>query len=373
MTREEPTPESPLENAAAHADLGLPFPPGTRLRAFKSLVERLGRIFTGHQRAFNHAVLDALRGQEETLARIELRTIELHARVDGLRTELDQAIESVRSDQRRELGRWRSDHALVERMLHEVRAGRAPLEVATEMSGDPAAAVDPGASDDLYEEFEDLHRGSDELVRARLVAYVPELRKVAGLGRVLDVGTGRGEFLEVLAEAGIDGYGVDTNATAVERSRAKGFEVVHGDALDHLAELPPASLAAVTAFHVVEHLPFDRLLALVDHATRVLQPGGLLILETPNPTNLVVGASSFYLDPTHRRPVPPPLLHFALWSRGYDPIEVRYLNPPAERLEPPADLGGDRREWEAVFDRLNGLLFGPNDYCVIGHRVGPEN
>jgi O-antigen chain-terminating methyltransferase len=373
MTRDEPQPESPLDNAAAHADLGLPFPKGTRLRAFKVLVERIARIFTGHQRAFNHATLDALRGQEETLARIELRTIELTARIDGMRAELDQAIESVRSDQRRELGRWRSDHALVERMLHELRAGRAPLEVATSMSGDAASAVDPGASDDLYEEFEDLHRGSDELVRSRLTAYVPELRKVAGLGRVLDVGTGRGEFLEVLAEAGIDGYGVDTNATAVERSRAKGLEVVHADALDHLAELPPASLAAVTAFHVVEHLPFERLIALIDHATRVLQPGGLLVLETPNPTNLVVGASSFYLDPTHRRPVPPPLLHFALWSRGYDPIEVRYLNPPPEQLEAPADLGADRRQWEAVFDRLNELLFGPNDYCVIGHRVGPEN
>ena len=119
----------------------------------------------------------------------------------------------------------------------------------------------------------------------------------------------------------------------------------------------------MTAFHVVEHLPFERLdRRWSTTRTRVLQPGGLLMLETPNPTNLVVGASSFYLDPTHCRPVPPPLLHFALWSRGFDPIEVRYLNPPAERLEPPAELVGDRRQ-------LGGRVRPPQRAAVRAERL----
>ena len=192
------------------------------------------------------------------------------------------------------------------------------------------------------------------------------------LGRVLDLGTGRGEFLDVMAEAGIDAYGVDSNSVAVSRCLERGLDVVLDDALRHLEKLPESYLAAITAFHVVEHLPFEEVVGLVDHAVRVLRPGGLLIFETPNPSNLVVGASSFYLDPTHRRPMPPPLLHFALWARGFDPIEVRYLNPPPERLELPAELGEQGALLQPVVDRLNELLFSPNDYCVIGHRVGGE-
>jgi SAM-dependent methyltransferase len=370
MTGDGSQPESPLENAAEHANLGLPLPSDTRARFAKAVVERVARMFTSHQVAFNHAAMEVLGDQQQRIDTLTQRVDDVLNRIDALRADFERVTEEIRQDQRRELGRWRSDHALVERMLHEVREGRVSRDVAATFSAEDDQ--DPGASDQLYEDFEDLHRGSDELVRNRLSSYVPDLRNVATLGRVLDIGTGRGEFLDVMAQAGIDAYGIDTNAAAVERSRAAGFEVVHTDALIHLAEQPEASLAAITAFHLVEHLPFESVVALVDHAVRVLRPGGLLIIETPNPSNLVVGASSFYLDPTHRRPWPPPLLHFTLWARGFDPIEVRYMNPPHERLELPQEVGEQREHWQGIVDRLNELLFAPNDYCVIGHRVGPE-
>ncbi len=369
MTPDVPEGQSPFENAAEHASLGLPLPAGTRARFAKRLVERMARMFTSHQVAFNHATIDVLGHQQQRIEDLTLRVDELLHRIDALRSDFERVTEEIHQDQRRELGRWRSDHALVERMLHEIRVGRDTGDVAAAFSAEDFQ--DPGTSDQLYEDFEDLHRGSDELVRNRLSSYVPDLRKVEARGRVLDIGTGRGEFLELMAQAGIGAYGIDTNAAAVDRCRAAGFEVLHTDALTHLAQLPEESLAAITAFHLVEHLPFEAVVAIVDHSVRVLRPGGLLIIETPNPSNLVVGASSFYLDPTHRRPWPPPLLHFTLWARGFNPIDVRYLNPPAERLELPSELGEQRKLWNDVIERLNQLLFAPNDYCVIGHRVGP--
>jgi O-antigen chain-terminating methyltransferase len=379
MAADEERPQSPLENAAEHAGLGLPLPKETRLRFAKDVVDRVAKMFTTHQVAFNHAALDVLRGQQEALDRqqqqlgvLQQHVADLHLHLDGLREHFDVIVDEIRQDQRRELARWRSDHALVERMLRQVREGLVPDDIvaAGDVEGD--GVVDPGASDDLYQDFEDLHRGDNELVRSRLAAYVPDLKEVAELGRILDIGTGRGEFLEVMAAAGIDAYGVDTNLTAVNRCLERGLDAVHDDALRHLEKLPESYLAAITGFHVVEHLPFERVIELIDHAQRVVRPGGLVIFETPNPSNLVVGASNFYLDPTHRRPWPPPLLHYALWARGFDPIEVRYLNPPPEKLELPDELGESREHLQGVVDRLNELLFAPYDYCVVAHRVGGD-
>jgi SAM-dependent methyltransferase len=349
--------ERALEQAREHADLGLPVGPGTPHSFSKRVVARLSRFLTDRQTAYNHEVLDAIAAAQ-------------HAPVEAI-VDLRRAIEevaanyeSVRSDQRRELARWRTDHALVERVLRDVRAGTSPTVVLEQI--ELASAVD----DDSYVDFEDQHRGGAELIRERLAAYVADLQPVASLGRVLDVGTGRGEFLEVMRQAGIDAYGVDTNEASVARATERGLEAIHADALVHLAARPEESLAAVTAFQVVEHLTYPQLQELVTQSLRALRPGGLLILETPNPNNLVVGASTFYLDPTHHRPLPPALLHFVLWSHGFDPIEVRYVNPPEERLALPATAGDEVSALQPVIDRLNEMLFAPYDYCVIGHRVG---
>jgi SAM-dependent methyltransferase len=361
MSANTPGDDSPHQRAAAHVDLGLPVATGVRLRSVKRVVARLARFLTKRQVAFNHAMLDADAADRQRLTALVERVEERSARLE----ELQVGAEAMREDQRRELGRWRTDHALVERVLREVRAGRSPQEA---LAG---VGESWDSTDTMYVDFEDQHRGGAELIRRRLAEYVPDLARVAALGRVLDVGTGRGEFLEVMANAGIDAYGVDTNAASVARATERGLEAMHGDALAHLAELPEESLAAVTAFQVVEHLGFERLETLVVEALRVLRPGGLLILETPNPNNVIVGASTFYIDPTHERPLPPQLLHFVLWSRGFDPIEVRYVNPPAEQLELPEAMGEQGRLLQPVVDRLNEVLFAPFDYCVIGHRVAP--
>ncbi|MGH9901247.1 MAG: class I SAM-dependent methyltransferase, partial [Pyrinomonadaceae bacterium] len=212
----------------------------------------------------------------------------------------------------------------------------------------------------LYASFEDQFRGTRADIKARLKVYLPYLERAAVTGGVVDLGCGRGEWLEVLREAGEPARGVDRNRVTVEQCRARGFEVVEADMLDYLRGLPENSMRAVTAFHLIEHLPFQTLIDLLGEVLRVLAPGGLVIFETPNPENLVVGASNFYLDPDHRNPLPSPLMHFLLETRGFCRVEVVKLNAnDAARVRETSDLAL----------RFNDFMYGPLDYAVIGWKV----
>jgi SAM-dependent methyltransferase len=256
--------------------------------------------------------------------------------------------------------------SLIARLQAEVRALRAAVaELRTGHSPRFAA---------IYPAFEDRFRGTEADVRDRLAPYLPEVRAavqadVAG-PRVLDVGPGRGEWLGLLAEAGLPAVGVDDNAAMVEVLRSRGLDVVHADATGHLAALPPASLDVVTAFHVVEHLDLDALLGLLAAARRVLRPGGLLVAETPNPTNLVMGACNFHLDPTHRTPIPPAQLEFLTTASGFVEVRTWALHPKED-----VDLAGLRLDGVSAADTatlaaaLQKGLFGPQDYALLA-RAG---
>ena len=219
-------------------------------------------------------------------------------------------------------------------------------------------------SDTFYKAFEDRYRGSRETIAGRLRAYLPFIEPLAALqqpARALDVGCGRGEWLEVAAAAGFDAMGVDIDDGMLAACRERGLSVQTADGLQTLRATADASLAMVSAFHVVEHIPFDDVRALVAEALRVLQPGGLLILETPNPENLVVGATSFYRDPSHLRPLPPELLSFAAEHAGF----VRQL---VVRLQEPAEVHGDPTlGMRHVLDAVSP------DYAVVAQKAGaPE-
>ena len=188
--------------------------------------------------------------------------------------------------------------------------------------------------DHFYRAFEDRHRGSRELIRQRLLVYLPFVKPLAALNPalpVLDIGCGRGEWLELLSDQGIAACGVDTDDGMLAACLERGLKVVSVDALAHLASLPSGSLLAVTGFHIAEHLPFDGLQSLFAQAFRVLVPGGLLILETPNPENLLVGSANFYIDPSHQRPLPSQLLSFLAEHQGFAPVWLLRLQEE-ERL-----------------------------------------
>ena len=194
----------------------------------------------------------------------------------------------------------------------------------------------------FYRAFEDCHRGSRELIRERQHIYVPfitPLKAIYPERKALDLGCGRGEWLEILVKYGFLPLGVDLDSGMLEACHELGLPVQLGDALSTLKSLPDESQTVVSGFHIAEHIPFEDLKVLVAEALRVLKPAGLLILETPNAENLVVGAQNFYLDPTHERPIPHLLLGFLTEYSGFKRSKLlRMQEPPSLVGNGPVDL-----------------------------------
>jgi 2-polyprenyl-3-methyl-5-hydroxy-6-metoxy-1,4-benzoquinol methylase len=220
--------------------------------------------------------------------------------------------------------------------------------------------------DAFYVALEDEFRGSREDIKDRLSDYPPKLAE-AGIGSqampILDVGCGRGEWLELLRERGWQASGVDLNRVLVAMCQERGLPVIEADAIDYLRSLPEASLGAVTAFHLIEHLPLPRLIDFLDATVRALKPGGMAIFETPNPNNVFVSSRYFYLDPTHRHPIPPALGQFLAEARGLRRVEILELHPWPEAHHVDTRTGGE------VAARFNECFYGPQDYAIIGRKV----
>jgi SAM-dependent methyltransferase len=221
----------------------------------------------------------------------------------------------------------------------------------------------------IYADFTEHFRGSTAEVSAKLEGYLPDVDLIVGPGGVVDLGCGRGEWLALLRTAGVAARGVDANPAFVAAGRARGLDMELGDALGYLQALPPDSLDMVTAFHGIEHLGTEDLLALLEAANGALRPGGCLLLETPNPTNLVMGACDFYNDPTHRSPLPPALTEYLVSTQGFGDIEVRPLHPKTPPLAPTGDRSTDAQLRELVAQ----AFFGPQDYAVLGYRLPAED
>jgi len=188
--------------------------------------------------------------------------------------------------------------------------------------------------DAFYVSFEDEFRGTREDIKDRSKVYLPVVKGVgAGVGDrpILDIGCGRGEWLELLSEQGLVAHGVDMNRVLVEQCRDAGLRVVEDEAISYLRSLPDNSIGALTGMHIIEHLPFDALIGLFDESLRVLKSNGVLIFETPNPENIIVGACNFYFDPTHLRPLPPPPMKYILEARGFINVNVLRLHPMMDR------------------------------------------
>ncbi|HVS04420.1 MAG TPA: class I SAM-dependent methyltransferase [Thermoanaerobaculia bacterium] len=322
------------------------------------------------QRVFNIILLEHLQkaAHEERLTRLEsfLRDglDEVMRHNDALFSRVDQKLDRHRREVRQLVAALGAALARVEEGAAEAggAAGRGA-----------AAELTPALQEAAYVAFEARFRGSEEEIRGRLADYLPRL---AGKGPVLDLGCGRGEALALLAGAGVESRGVDASAEMVAACRRRGLDAEQGDLLAALAATPAESLGAVVSFHVVEHLPpaaIDRLLRL---AWGALRPGGVLLLETPNPLSLLVAAGSFWLDPTHVRPVHPELLRHLAEQAGFAAVERLDLRPfpEAERL-PEISLADLPPELQVLADRVNRLrdrideaLFGYQDYALIAEK-----
>ena len=400
-----------LTDAAQFAHAGADLPPGARLKPVKSAILTGLRPVTSNQGEFNKRLLAAVDGltaaterigheiprQEQRMARIQAGIATTDLTIDDLAAEVNRLGDTVRDLTEAVQENVQAEHdarteetqrlqATVQSLAGELASLSAKQDlifrVAREALPDEAhpaqlrelsRELDTGY-EELYQDLEDTFRGTREHVRALMAEYLDDVATVPGKGAVVDVGCGRGEWLEVLRDADIESYGVDTNQVVVDRCVARGLDARADDALVHLRELPESSLRAVTSFHLVEHLSLDTLIGLIEAALLALKPGGILVLETPNPTNLTVGAASFYLDPTHIKPVHPQFLEFLLLARGFASAEVRYLHSEdTDRLEPEDLMSNDAdpARARALVDKINWALAGPLDYAVIARKAEP--
>ena len=188
-------------------------------------------------------------------------------------------------------------------------------------------------TNDFYRSFEDKYRGSRTLIKQRLEAYIPfiqPLSKIYDETCTVDIGCGRGEWLELLTDLGFSPSGVDSDEGMLAACKDLGLNAEHGDALEYLRVIDDNSQVIVSGFHIVEHVDFETVLQWSKEALRVLKPGGVLIFETPNPENISVSTNSFYLDPSHIKPVPSQLLTFALDYIGFARVKTVRLQEPEQ-------------------------------------------
>lgn len=300
----------------------------------------------------DHQLLQTRIDENEANRRVEMRQSV---------SEQQETLKSAESRLRREVERFQTQ-------LQQVRAeltlqGRnmnVMLQPANE-TRPPAKQDQSRRHDALYAALEDRFRGARDDVKERLSFYLQFIKgnAVVSEAAVLDIGCGRGEWLEILRENDIKASGVDTNRVLIEQCRERGLEVAEEDLLVYLRGLPDQSLGAVTGFHIIEHVSLDQLLGLLDEVMRVLIPGGVAIFETPNPDNVLVGSNYFYFDPTHRHPLPSQLMHFLLDTRGFQRVEVINLHPwDSARVKGDAELA----------NRFNDYFFGPMDYAILGWK-----
>jgi len=388
---------------------------GRLVVAFKRLLRPLVRLpqsdLWERQRTFNLVLLNMLEARRDRLDRHRDQLKDLHeARKEllhDLRQVRDDLLRDVRNHERRiidlegvrkegmeaimrhvdalfavvdqKFDRYREDNLRIwSRMgsLLAVAESAEPSGVASgEAGGESISPPELAAawSERRYLELEERFRGVEEEISRRVAIYLPHLEQG---GDVLDLGCGRGELLALLGERGVSARGIDASEEMVHRCREQGLEAERADLFEGLERAGEESLGGVISLHVIEHLPAVSLPRLAALAWRALKPGGVLILETPNPMSLVVAARNFWLDPTHMRPVHPKMLAFCLEQAGFDPIERLDLRrftdgqrlPELALAELAAELRPLAEQVNQLRDRLDDELFGFQDYALVATK-----
>ena len=243
-----------------------------------------------------------------------------------------------------------------ERLIHsELRLIR--LRSGSPLAQTPVEPTAPQPVESLdYSRFAERFRGSDEQIRRGMEFYKPIF---AGRENVLDIGCGRGEFLEAMRESGVPARGIDLSAECVTQCRDKGLEAEVADMFAYLAAQPDGEFDGILSSQVIEHLPPARVPEMIRLSAQKLRRNGILALETPNPECLAIFATYFYLDPTHTRPMPHQYVQFCMEEAGMTGIEVHRLSPAIETMPELASLPADFRE----------RFFGGLDYAIIARKI----
>ncbi len=335
-----------------------------------ALGETIGAL-SGRQ-DLSESTLRTLQDLLESINTIRLSAVD--QRVDRVEAELAQAADEVGRLRDGVMpaaeGRW---NALFERLAFELEETASLVE--RMLASEPLPVAESGESErnlahglsKIQPLLVEAFRGSEVEIGCRMENVLPLIEEHAP---VLDLGCGRGELLLLLREAGIEARGIESDAALVQGAVRRGLEVDHADVLDALEACEGGSVGAVTAFHLFEHFSGALLSEVLNQCRRVLRPGGVLVAECPNPHNLRVGASLFWQDPTHVRPLLPETLSLFLEASGLSVGNIEYLHPFPEEQHLAAggasyaDGANDHRI-DRLESRLDELLHGPRDFRVL--------
>ena len=368
---------SSLNKAEQNANIGLAVPSFNKLFLLKRITYgwvtkflfKILKVITINQRQFNLSVIDTLRSSIDDHNHLKLRFAGAKTQFDTgimeLRTKLEQ--KDIEIDKLNNIVNYLKNSLVqLEKRIKSITEG--VKQDVEKISNDKLQNLTDEIShdlDSLYVFLEDSLRGNRKEIKKRLKIYIPVIKKAnVGLENspILDIGCGRGEWLELLKEADLCASGLDSNKVMVKICKERGLDVKESEALAFIKKVSANSLGAVTGFHLIEHYGFDFLIKLLDEILRVLKPGGLVILETPNPSNVLVGSCSFYLDPTHDKPLPSPLIKLVLESRGFSKIRIMNINPYKDDFKIKEDDSETSK-------RFNDYFYGPQDYAVVGYKI----
>jgi O-antigen chain-terminating methyltransferase len=297
------------------------------------------------QSAFQH---------RSTLAENNFREIVRTQHADYLGA-LDRTTADIHKQLWRDFEKVRAEYG---KLIHDelriirMRTRPAPAEAQPPLTT-PAAMTVPSLD---YTRFAYRFRGQEEEVRRNQEFYKPYF---ANCRDVLDIGCGRGEFLELVRDLGVEARGIDLGEESIAYCKAKGLNAEEADLFSYLAEHPEGAFDGIFSSQVVEHIEPGKLPEMVRLCASRLRRGGILAIETPNPECLAIFATYFYLDPTHTRPVPSALLEFYMEEAGMGEIEIRQLAPAIDSMPELEELPGRFRE----------RFFGGLDYAIIGRKL----
>lgn len=212
-----------------------------------------------------------------------------------------------------------------------------------------------------YFDFENYFRGSRDLIKKRQLEYLVYLKNC---NKVLDIGCGRGEFLEIMKENNISAVGVDTYGPFVEYCSEKGLSAVCMDGIEYLSK--EQGIDGIFAGQVIEHLTIGQIVSLINTAYDKLPNDGVLIMETPNPKSLSIYVNAFYLDPSHIKPVHPETMKYLLRNAGFKNVDIVYTETSRPDINIPPIQGEE--EFNNAMNKVQQMLFGSQDYAVIARK-----
>jgi O-antigen chain-terminating methyltransferase len=312
--------------------------------------ERMESLFHRLMDDVKEVTIEAQNILNREISKLRIENTDVHKK-------LNDRIESTRQ----ELSRLAAIRSAINQIAEEVKKHQ--LEILEQKRNLSIFLDENRLPDEVYVAFENQFRGTREEIKERLMAYLPYVSQTQ-VGEinvsVLDLGCGRGEWLELMKENGYIGRGVDINRVMVKQCRELGLDVAEFDILDYVRNQESNSISVITGFHILEHLPIKRILLLFDEVFRVLKRGGIAIFETPNPENLLVATFHFYLDPTHLHPLPSGLLSFLMESRGFKIVKIERRHPESFVQE--------NQKTSITLESLISLFNQGRDYSIIAQK-----